>query len=57
MHESVGTPSTSTVQAPQWPFVARDLRAGERELVAQRLRERRADLGVHLVDVVVDGRA
>jgi hypothetical protein len=35
-------------------FAARDLRAGERELVAQRLGQRRADRGVDLVDVLVD---
>jgi hypothetical protein len=39
------------------PFAARDLRAGERELVAERLGERRADLGVEVVDVVVDVQA
>jgi len=35
-------------------FAARDLRAGERELVTQRLGQRRADRGVDLVDVLVD---
>jgi hypothetical protein len=36
------------------PFRARDLRAGERELVTQRFRERCPDLGVDVVEMVVD---
>ena len=39
------------------PFAAGDLRPGQRQLVAQRLGERRADGRVHLVDVVVDRSA
>ena len=37
-------------------LTARDLRAGERQLLAERLGERRADLGVHVVAVVVDSQ-
>jgi len=36
------------------PFGTRDLRAGERELVAQYLRERGSDFGVEVVEMVVD---
>jgi hypothetical protein len=36
------------------PFAARDLRARQRQLVAERLGERGPDLRVELVDVVVD---
>ena len=43
MHESVGTPSTSTVHAPQWPSPQAIFVPVSAELVAQRLGERRAD--------------
>jgi hypothetical protein len=36
------------------PFAAGDLRARQRQLLAERLGERRPDLRVEVVDVVVD---